>query len=177
MIENTIQSTHSINESTSSPSKYPLSSFISYHNVPTFDTKYILNFSSISKPHSYEEAICDTNWNHAIQYELTALIKTNIWKLVTLPDHKKIIRCRWVFKLKLHANGFVERCKARLVAKGFTQTEGLGYQDAFSLVIKMTTIMVFMAIAITQRRLVSTWCQYTIHTWGSQWRGLVATSF
>lgn len=36
------------------------------------------------------------------------------------------------------------------MAKGFTQTEGLDYIDTFSPVVKMTTIRVFMTIAVAQ---------------------------
>lgn len=151
LIENTIQSLNSANASTSSSNKYPLSSFISYHNVPNNDTKYIFNLSPISEPHPNEEAICDANWTHAIQIELAALMKTNTWKLVTLADHRKAIGCRWVFKFNLYANGCVEIYKARLVANGFTQNKGLEYLDTFSPVVKMTTIRVFMAIAAAKK--------------------------
>lgn len=105
---------------------------------------------SISEPNTYDEAICNKHWSDVIQYELTALMQTCTWNLVTSPQHKKYIACRWVFKLKLHVDGSVERYKARLVAKGFTQTEGLDYMDTFISIVKMTTIRMFMAIAIAQ---------------------------
>lgn len=71
-------------------------------------------------------------------------------QLVPLPDHKKAIGCKWVFKRKLHADGSVERYKAWLVSKGFTQTERLDYLDTFSPFVKISTIGVFMAIVVAQ---------------------------
>ncbi|MCH88981.1 cysteine-rich RLK (receptor-like protein kinase) 8, partial [Trifolium medium] len=109
-----------------------------------------MNLSTIFEPSNYEEALCNENWTNAIKTELSALMKTNTWSLVHLPANKRAIGCKWVFKLKLHVDGTVERYKARLVAKGFTQTEGLDYLDTFSLVVKMTTIKVLMAIAASQ---------------------------
>ncbi|MCH82440.1 retrovirus-related Pol polyprotein from transposon TNT 1-94 [Trifolium medium] len=94
--------------------------------------------------------MCNEHWRNAVNTELSALLKNQTWNLVKLPSHKKAIGCKWVFKLKLHADGTIERHKARLVAKGFTQTEGIDYTDTFSPVVKMTTVRVFMATAASQ---------------------------
>ncbi|MCI92423.1 retrovirus-related Pol polyprotein from transposon TNT 1-94, partial [Trifolium medium] len=59
-----------------------------------------------------------------MQVELSALEKTDTWKLVDLPPRVKPIGCRWVYKIKRHAYGSIERFKARLVAKGYNQVEG-----------------------------------------------------
>jgi hypothetical protein len=90
------------------------------------------------------------HWRSAINAELSALSDNNTWTLVNLPSNKRAIGCKRVFKLKLHADGSVERYKARLVAKGFTQTEGIDYLDTFSPVVKMTTVRVLMSIAASQ---------------------------
>ena len=67
-----------------------------------------------------------------------------------MPPHKKAIGCKWVYRVKYKVNGTVERYKARLVAKGFTQEEGLDFTKTFSLVAKMTSIKIFLAIVVVR---------------------------
>lgn len=59
--------------------------------------------------------------------EVEALEDNNTWEMVELPPGKKLIGSKWVFRIKYHADGTIERFKARLVALGNTQVEGTDF--------------------------------------------------
>lgn len=71
------------------------------------------------------------NWKTAMQDEYNSLMENNTWRLVSLPEGKKAIRNKWVFKEKQDQFGNVTRHKARLVAKECSQTKGKDYNKYF----------------------------------------------
>jgi hypothetical protein len=55
-----------------------------------------------------------------------------------------------VYKIKHNADGFVSKYKAKLIAKGYAQTNGINYEETYSLVAKMTIIRAIIAMAATK---------------------------
>jgi hypothetical protein len=102
-----------------------------------------------SEPRHFRAALTIPHWRAAMEIEFDALIKNGTWKLIPPRFGINIIDSKWVFKVKRHANGTIERYKARLVAKGFKQRFGLDYEDTFSPVIKPTTIRLLLSLAVT----------------------------
>ena len=64
-----------------------------------------------------------------------------------LPPGCKPLGYKWIFKRKLKANGSINKYKARLVVKGYKQKEGVDYFDTYSLVTRITSIRMLVAIA------------------------------
>jgi len=85
-----------------------------------------------------------------MQSELATLEANQTWSLTSLPHSKTAIGCRWIYKIKRHSDGTIERHKARLVAKGYTQLEGIDFHDTFSPTAKMITVRCLLALAASQ---------------------------
>ena len=62
--------------------------------------------------------------------EMKSLISNQIWELAKLPEGKKALQNKWVFRIKEEHDGS-KRYKARLVVKGFQQIEGIDYSEIF----------------------------------------------
>ncbi|GAA0173718.1 hypothetical protein LIER_27277 [Lithospermum erythrorhizon] len=56
-------------------------------------------------------------WMTAMQEEIEALHKNKTWDLVPLPQGRKPIDSKWVYKIKRHNNDQVEHYRARLIVK------------------------------------------------------------
>ena len=99
---------------------------------------FTLAISSHVKPHTYEEAIRNSNWVEAMNKEVRALQANKTWYITELPYNKTFIGCKWIYKIKYKLDGSIERYKAHLVVKGYNQLEGIDFLDTFSSVAKLT---------------------------------------
>lgn len=73
--------------------------------------------------------------------------KNITWELVSLPNGKKHVGCKWVYIIKYKADVSIERYKTRLVAKEFTRTYGVDYSETFAPIAKMNTDRVILSLA------------------------------
>ena len=106
---------------------------------------------SLVEPTSYQEASINPVWQKAMDEELQALEKTHTWDYVDLPPGKRPIGCKWIYKIKTHSDGTIERYKARLVAKGYSQEYGIDYEETFAPVARMTSVRSLLAVAAAKQ--------------------------
>ena len=74
------------------------------------------------EPTNYKEAMEgpeSEKWLEAMKYEMGSMYEHQVWSLVDIPEGRKAVENKWIFKKKTDADGNVTVCKARLVAKGF----------------------------------------------------------
>jgi len=106
--------------------------------------------SNIIIPSCYSQAVQHECWQTVMQEELCALQDNHTWDLVSCPLSVKPIGCKWVYSIKLHSDGTLDRYKARLAALGNRQEYGVDYEETFAPVAKMTTVRTIIAIAASQ---------------------------
>ncbi|GJW45686.1 putative ribonuclease H-like domain-containing protein [Tanacetum coccineum] len=120
--------------------------FFSDEDEPEVDLGNITNSYTI-EPTSIAKALSDSSWVEAMQEELLQFKLQQVWKLVDLPNGKRAIGTKWVFKNKKDERGIVIRNKERLVAQGHRQEEGIDYEEVFAPVARIEAIRLFLAYA------------------------------
>ncbi|KAJ7959373.1 Retrovirus-related Pol polyprotein from transposon TNT 1-94 [Quillaja saponaria] len=125
---------------------YPIYIFLSSHHLSSLYYAFVSSLSSISVPKSTSDALAHPGWQQAMIDEMNALHTNGTWELVSLPSGKSTVGCKWVYTVKVHPDGSVDRLKDRLVAKGYTQVYGVDYSETFSPVAKITSVRVFISL-------------------------------
>ncbi|KAM0027867.1 putative RNA-directed DNA polymerase [Helianthus debilis subsp. tardiflorus] len=104
--------------------------------------------SSAKEPRGFKSAAKDPKWMAAMHEELDALHQNRTWTLVPRPSSANVVGSKWVYRIKYHSDGTIERYKARLVAQGYTQIPGLDYSHTFSPVVKASTVRIVLSLAV-----------------------------
>ena len=110
--------------------------------IPAYLLDYYcyITLATFHEPQTYREASTDLLWPIAMKEELDALTKNHTWDLVTLPPRQSVVGCKWIYKIKTHFDGSIERYKARLVAKSFTQEYEINYEETFTPVAHISSV-------------------------------------
>ena len=80
--------------------------------------------------------------------EINSLLKNETWELVALPEGRKAIENKWVFRVKRDKNGIEIKKKSRLVIKGFRQKYGIDYKETFAPVVQMQSLRLLLALSV-----------------------------
>jgi hypothetical protein len=65
-----------------------------------------------SDPKSHSEAAGNPLWEAAMDEEYSALMDNNTWDLVPLPKGRKLVRCRWIYRTNIAADGEIRKYKS-----------------------------------------------------------------
>ena len=74
------------------------------------------------EPTNYEEAMMSPDsakWLEAMKSEMKSMYENKVWTLIDLPNDRRAIEIKWIFKRKTDADSSVTIYKARIVAKRF----------------------------------------------------------
>jgi len=113
----------------------------------------LISFLLIPEPRTYRQAQQSPDWpewRKAMDKELQSLEENDVWEVVPRPANRRVVACKWVFKVKANSSGELERFKARLVAKGFSQTQGEDFDEIFSPVVRYDSLRLLLAISASK---------------------------
>ncbi|GJZ77645.1 putative ribonuclease H-like domain-containing protein [Tanacetum coccineum] len=128
------------------------------NNLDTTIQVSLISTTRIHKDHPFDQVIGDLQSatqtrqmskkleEHGFE-ELLPFKLQEVWTLVDLPNRKRAICTKWVFRNKKNERGIMIRNKARLVAQGHTQEKRIDYDEVFASVARIEATRLFLAYA------------------------------
>ena len=114
------------------------------------------NEVSIIDPITYHDAVNHSTlgeqWRSAVDKELSNLITRKTWVFDTLPQGRKALGHKWVFKTKRDDQSQVTKRKARLSVKGCAQKYGIDYDETYAPTVHYITLRTALALAAAKSR-------------------------
>lgn len=92
--------------------------------------------TSVTYIKAVRDLVWKKTWKKVIHTELITLATNSTWEEVVLSKNVNIVISKWVFKLKLHTDDFLDKLKVRVVIKDFSQMYSVDYKDTFAPTVK-----------------------------------------
>ncbi len=89
-------------------------------------------------------------WTAALNAELESINSNESWVISSLPEGRKAISCKEVWKRKFDDGGRVARYKARIVAKGYHQKYGVNYDETFAPVLSYDVLLMTLGMYVSK---------------------------
>ena len=86
-------------------------------------------------------------WQRAMEEEHRSIDRAETYELVERPKGRKILRSKYVLKIKRNQDGSINKFKVRLVILGNMQVEGEDYTETFAPVMKYQSLRTILALA------------------------------
>ncbi|MBW0474001.1 hypothetical protein O181_013716 [Austropuccinia psidii MF-1] len=84
-------------------------------------------------------------WKRACKAELEQMARRDVWEAVDKEKTMKTIGHRWVFDIKQHVDGSIEKFKARLVARGDCQRPGVDCTEMYAPTASLMSLRLVLA--------------------------------
>ncbi|GJV12683.1 retrovirus-related pol polyprotein from transposon TNT 1-94 [Tanacetum coccineum] len=94
---------------------HSLAHYVSYDNFTNTHKAFLSAITSNNEPKHFQQAIQDPRWIEAMKKEIQALEQNKTWTLEELPNGKKAIDSKWVYKIKYKPNGDVVMVQGQIV--------------------------------------------------------------
>jgi hypothetical protein len=107
--------------------------------------------TSYDEPKLVREVVDSTKgklWKDTMVEEIESLHNNEGWDFIELPNGRKLVSSKCVFKKNLNEAGQVNKSKAQLVAKGYSQVKGVQFSEILSSIAKLTSIRVLMSLVV-----------------------------
>ena len=109
-----------------------------YNEYMAHHYAFMIKVGAEREPYNFTKAAPKPRWMQCMDEEMQPLVDNETWDLVASPPQKKVIGCRWIYKIKHHVDSSIRWYKDRLVGKGYAQTHAIDYEEILAPTAKMT---------------------------------------
>ncbi|GJU43426.1 retrovirus-related pol polyprotein from transposon TNT 1-94 [Tanacetum coccineum] len=95
----------------------------------------------------FEEAESSSNYQDPLNIQEFHQQHRTLIRTVPLPEGRRAIKVKWLWKNKTNAKNTVIRNKSCLIENGYSQQERIDYEESFALVARLEVVHMFVAYA------------------------------